>query len=189
MGFDQVTAPCEFGEAFPIDGYTESGVEFVSPGVILDECSGLAFDGSSSPNVVAFDATQITASGYPAHGELSFVKNGFYFNRVRIDLNGPPGQTVVLTCSEPWPWFPAPIVSAEIVLDLAPTTLELWTSQYCNACMLTYSGQALVVDNLRLSDQPLPNPVPIDSRASTALFVVSILVGGLLVIRTVSKVA
>lgn len=185
MGFDQVTAPCEFGEAFLIEGYTESGVEFHSLGVILDECSGLAFDGSTSPNIVAFDATQTTASGYPAHGELFFVNWGFSFSRVQIDLSGSPGQTVELICGVSHPWFP--VVSAEIVLGDAPATLELWTTQYNSNCVLTYSGQALVVDNVRLSDQQLPSPVPIDSPASIALLVALVLLGGVMVIRLASK--
>ena len=182
VGFDQELAPCNIHEAYSlVNGYTESDIEFVSAAVILDECSGLAFEGSTSPNVLVIDEHQDSASGYPAEGPLSFMKTGTLFNRVQVDLSGPPGQLVTLVCGDTNPWTPS--VSSEVVLGTVPLTLELWTGKYNTNCELSTNGQTLVVDNLRVSDEGLPNPIPIDSPHSGVVFGAMLALAAVLLIK------
>ena len=186
VGFDQDPAPCEFGEADSLVlGYFESDVEFVSAGAILNECSGLGFSGFSPPNVVAFDDNQTTASGQPATGGLGFIVHGLGmdFNRAQIDVSGSPGQTVTLHCGANFPFPPGYGAEASVILGTSPTTLELWTNQLYYTCTLSHTGVTLRVDNLRLSDQPLPSPIPIDTPVSTTLIALFIVLAGVLIIR------
>src|SRR5262245_59951352 len=59
IGFDEPSAPCFFGLAFPLrDAYAARGVTFSGPGgqgggTILHRCSGLDPQGSSPPNVLS----------------------------------------------------------------------------------------------------------------------------------------
>lgn len=187
VGFDDSPAPCNFSEAYPVFDYQEAGVEFDANGVILDECSGLAFVGSSPPNILAFDDSQTSLPGFPASGDLSFYSFDFAFYRAQIDVAGSPGQVVTLGCCDTGMWCVP--VEDTVVLGDQPATLDAWSDGLNDWCRLSYSGNALVLDNLRLGLQAPPKPVPIENPLSLTLFVGFIGLAGTLILRKVVRAA
>jgi hypothetical protein len=187
VDFDDSPAPCNFNEAYPGFDYQEDGVEFLANGVILDECSGLAFAGSSSPNVFAFDDSQNNLAGHPASGDLLFYSTDLAFYRAQIDVAGSPGQVVTLSCCDTGMWCVP--VEDTVVLGDQPATLDAWSNKWSSSCSLSYSGNALVLDNLRLGNQAPPKPVPIETPLSLTLLVGFIGLAGALILRKVMRTA
>ena len=187
VDFDDSPAPCNFNEAYPVFDYQEDGVHFVAYGVILDECSGLAFAGSSSPNVLAFDDSQDNLTGHTASGELLFYSVGFAYYRAQIDVAGSPGQVVTLSCCDSGMWCRP--VEDTVVLGDQPATLDAWSDRWSNSCSVSYSGNTLVLDNLRLGSQAPPKPVPIENPLSLTLLVGFIGLAGAFILRKVMRTA
>jgi len=194
IDFDDVTAPCDLGAAQPLrDEYAALSVVFLGTpdggAAVLHECSGDGIPGYSPPNFAVIDPSAQLASG-AAPESLVVGFTGDAPRHVRVEVGGPPGTTVILSCGIcPWS-IPECDRNVEAVMGSGMRTLEVWTeSSFPLGCEVRPGhGQTgtWIVDDLELRFQVPIEPIPVLSGHGVGLLVALMAALGVLMARRVS---
>ena len=180
INFDDFTAPCVFVDSTgPLTTrYEAQGVRFsgVSPngGVVLNECSNFSVTGHSSPNFLAFNTlalNQLPGGGSPIGPELlTFTKP---VTSVQLDAGHTTSGVITLACRD----GSTLVGTSTITGTSALGTLSVQDSRI-TSCTLTFTGTALVVDNLAFV--PFGASVPLLTDLGIAALILGLALIGLL---------
>lgn len=150
ISFDDFAAPCAFvNSSGPLTSrYAAQGVTFAgiqsNGGAVLDQCGNFGVTGHSSPNFLAFNVVAVNTlpgGGTPVGPEtITFAEP---VSAVQINVGHESSGIITLQCSGD----AGPISASTVVGTSTLVTLSVQGGPI-SACTLSFTGSALVVDDL-----------------------------------------
>lgn len=159
LDFDDRVAPSGFDQAVPLSSeYSGVGITFLGPapgqgGALLDEASGMAVTGHSSPNFLAFDTT--TYATGPETLELFSTANHLGFSAAIRGGIGDAG-TLTLDCFD----AEGNLLGSNSVAG-SPTLQSLSVdTHFIASCRFSFTSRTAIVDDLTFTPCPGPGTGP-----------------------------
>lgn len=184
INFDDLTAPCAFVDSTgPLTSrYSSLGVNFSGPapesgGAILNQCSSFGVTGQSEPNFLAFN-TQATLPGGGSPIGPETISFDVPVSSVQINVGSTDAGTITLACFA----GSTPAGVSTVTGEAALATVVV-NGPGITRCTLTFSGSALVADDLAF----LIDPAGIPTLTEWGLLALAVLIAAFGVFRLASR--